>query len=99
MEDRRDLAAQIADRIEEGVRVLSSNPLVRGLRLTASLLWLIPLLALSMALVIVVLVIGVTRLLNVYVFHNRVWATYALLAFVGLASGISAWALGAHRRR
>jgi hypothetical protein len=43
------------------------------------------------ALVITVLSVGTLRLLDVYVFPGRVWASYAVLAAIFCAGGVAAW--------
>ncbi len=40
---------------------------------------------------VIALIIGVVRLLNVYLFANHVWITYALVGAVSLAVGLVIW--------
>lgn len=44
-------------------------------------------------LVVVLASVGLIRLLDVYAFPGKIWASYALVGFVFTAAGAAAWSL------
>ncbi|MHB1583247.1 MAG: hypothetical protein ACYCU7_06715 [Acidimicrobiales bacterium] len=48
-------------------------------------------------LLVVVVSIALIRLLDVYAFGHRVWASYALVGFVFTVAGLGAWSLRTRR--
>jgi hypothetical protein len=87
-----DWPAKVADSIESSVAVFHDR-LIRPIMVVARAV------AFSFVIVSMTLVlgtaasIGLIRLLDVYVFPGRVWASYALVSALFLAVGSWAWSL------
>ncbi|MDA8269204.1 MAG: hypothetical protein M0Z63_01870 [Actinomycetota bacterium] len=89
-----DIAARVADTIEAVVDAVHDRA-IRPLLLVARGI-VYGIVAGTMALVVaVVLAITLVRVLDVYAFGNRVWASDALIGAVLCAAGAVAW----HKRR
>ena len=89
-----DIATRVGDAVEAVVNVLHDRAIRPVLLVARGIVYGI--VAGTMALVVaVVLAIALVRILDVYAFGNRVWASDALIGAVFCAAGAVAW----HKRR
>jgi hypothetical protein len=85
-----DLSAKAADTVDLVVETLHDKA-IRPLILAARAVVFGVLVAVLGLVVLVLLAVALVRLLDVYVFDGRVWASDALLGFVFVAAGSFAW--------
>lgn len=85
-------AAKAADNVDLLVDMVHDKA-IRPIVLAARILVFGLLIAVMGVVLTILLSIGLVRLLDVYAFSGRVWASYYLISFVFLALGSVAWVL------
>lgn len=88
--DQADLATRAADLVEAVVDTVHDKAVRPALLVARALVF--GLIVCTMAVVVAVAgAVGLVRLLDVYAFGGRVWASDALLGAVSCAAGVLAW--------
>ena len=85
-----DLVDRALGTLDHALDVLHDKVLRPILLAGRTLAFIFVLLLVSLVLVIV-LIVGIIRLFNVYLFANHVWLSYALVGVLSLAAGLIIW--------
>ncbi len=85
-----DWPAKVADTVQDAVETVQDR-VVRPLVIGARGLVFGIIIAVMALIFVVVMCIALVRILTVYVFDGRVWASYTLLGAIFVVAGVFAW--------